>query len=102
MIGIFLGCSSLISLNLSNFDTLKLQWMYSMFEDCTNLEYINMINFKDSNLLTGCFSNVFKNVPVNIVICINRDNIQKIYSQIEDISCHIEDCSDNWKLKKKK
>ena len=98
----FRECSSLTSLNLSNFDTSKLNWMHNMFTDCTNLEYINMINFKDSSLEDGKYYDIFKNVPVNIVICINKDNINKIYSQIENILCHIEDCTDNWKLKQKK
>ena len=61
-----------------------------------------MINFKESSLLNGQYNDIFKNVPVNIVICINKDNINKINSQIDDISCHIEDCTDNWKLKQKK
>ena len=98
----FRECSSLTSLNLSNFDTSELKIMNNMFRDCKNLEYINMINFKDSSLESGWYSDIFKNVPVNIVICINKDNINKIYSQIDDISCHIEDCIDNWKLKQKK
>ena len=98
----FSGCSSLTSLNLSNFDTSKVKSMGYMFDCCTNLEYINMINFKDSSLQWGWYSNIFYNVPVNIVICINKDNINKIYSQIDAISCHIEDCTDNWKLKQKK
>ena len=98
----FKECSSLTSLNLSNFYTPKLNWMNNMFTNCTNLEYINMINFKDSSLISGCYSNIFKNVPVNIVICINKDNINKINSQINNILCHIEDCTDNWKLKQKK
>ena len=102
MNGMFEGCSSLTSLNLSNFDTSKLKYMNYMFRDCTNLEYINMINFKDSSLVFGWYSDIFKNVPVNIVICINKDNINKINSQIDDILCHIEDCTDNWKLKQQK
>ena len=98
----FNGCTSLTSLNLSNFDTSKLKYMDNMFSYCTNLEYINMINFKDSSLVDRQYNDIFKNVPVNIVICINKVNINKINSQIDDISCHIEDCTDNWKLKQKK
>jgi len=46
---------------------------------------------------------VFNNVPNNIVVCINKNNIQnKIYPQIRTKVCHIEDCTDNWKLNQKK
>ena len=45
---------------------------------------------------------MFKYVPDNIVVCINKDNIPLIYDQINNITCHIEDCSDDWKLKQNK
>ena len=99
----FYGCSSLTSLNLSNFITSKVTWTEHMFDGCINLEYINMINFNENCLDSRYYSNMFKNVPNNIVVCINKNNIlTKIYSQINRIKCHIEDCSDNWKLKQKK
>jgi len=96
----FKHCSSLTSLNLSNFDTSQVTNVEYMFDGCKNLEYINMINFKDSSLTT--YSHMFEDVPDNIVLCINKDNIPKIYIQIKDKSCHIEDCSDDWKLKQNK
>ena len=73
-----------------------------MFHGCTNLEYINMISFNEISLDSNYYSNMFKNVPNNIVVCINKDNIPKIYPQIENKTCHIEDCTDNWKLKQNK
>jgi len=97
----FCGCSSLTSLNLSNFDTSKLEQAYNMFDGCINLEYINMINFNEIKL--SSYSNMFKDVPDNIVVCINKNNIQnKIYPQINRAKCHIEDCTDNWKLNQNK
>ena len=102
----FKGCSSLTSLNLSNFDTSKVTWISNMFDGCTNLEYINMINFNENSLGSSSsyhYSNMFNNVPNNIVVCINTNNIRnKIYPQISSKTCHIEDCNDNWKLKQKK
>ena len=73
-----------------------------MFDGCINLEYINMINFNE-NRLGSSYSNMFNNVPNNIVVCININNIRdKIYPQINSTKCHIEDCTDNWKLNQKK
>ena len=100
----FQGCSSLTSLNLSNFDTPKIEWMMFMFNYCTNLEYINMLKLKEG-FYTGLvyYFNMFENVSNNIVVCINKNNILKqIYPQISDKTCHIEDCTDIWKLKQKK
>ena len=95
----FNGCSSLISLNLSNFDTSKVQSMYAMFYDCNNLEYINLKNFKQNQLTS--YDNMFKNVPDNIVVCMNERNT-KILSQLKYRKCYTIDCSDDWKLKQKK
>ena len=48
-----------------------------MFDGCTNLEYINMINFNEISLdsSSNYYSNMFNNVPNNIVVCINTNNI---------------------------
>ena len=94
----FRYCSSLTSLNLSNFDTSKVSLMKEMFYNCINLEYINMKNFKETSLLKEYYD-MFTNVPDNIVVCINKNNIPNIYPQIQNIKCHIEDCTDNWKFK---
>ena len=100
----FCGCSSLTSLNLSNFDTSKVKQINNMFDGCTNLEYINMLNFNESCLSRSSdYSDIFNNVPKNIVLCINKDNILNIiYNKIIDIMCRREDCSDDWKLNQKK
>ena len=63
----FKGCSALTSLNLSNFDTSKVKQIYSMFANCINLEYINMINFKENSLQNDKYSDMFRNVPDNVV-----------------------------------
>ena len=97
----FYGCSSLTSLNLSNFDTSQITNIRKMFYDCINLYYINMINFNENNLSSHSYNylDLFYKVPNNIVVCININNIKnKIYPQISDKTCHIEDCTNNWKL----
>jgi len=65
--------------------------MEYIFNSCSNLEYINMIDFNGNRLEEGKYSNIFNIVPENIVLCINKINIDKIYPQIESISCHIEE-----------
>ena len=96
----FLSCSKLTSLNLSNFNTSITTAIHRMFDGCTNLEYINIINYNENKL--AYYFDIFKDVPDNIVVCINKDNIPLIYDQINNITCHIEDCSDDWKLKQNK
>jgi len=62
-----------------------------------------MINFNEISLDSSSSTNMFNNVPNNIVVCINKTNIlSKIYPQISSKTCHIDDCTDNWKLKQKK
>ena len=74
----FLSCSKLTSLNLSKFNTSIITTIHRMFDDCTNLEYINIINFNENKL--AYYFDIFKDVPDNIVLCLNKDNIQtKIY-----------------------
>jgi len=81
----FLSCSALTSLNISNFDTSKVQWIYNIFNGCTNLEYINMSNFNENSLIDGKYYDMFKDVPDNILVCINKTNIlNKIYDQIRN------------------
>ena len=51
----FGGCSSLINLNLSTFNTENVTDMNSMFSDCTSLTYINLSSFnKMFNLCITC------------------------------------------------
>ena len=41
----FYGCSSLTSINLSNFDTSKITNMNYIFYGCSELRFINILNF---------------------------------------------------------
>ena len=94
-------CSSLTSLNLYSFDTSKVTFMYRMFYECINLEYINIYNFKEINL-ENC-TDIFFGVSENIVLCIDEINIKdKILSQISNIKCHTISCSNDWKSIQKK
>ena len=97
----FLGCSSLTSLNLSNFDTSKSQYLHSMFSGCKKLEYININYFNDS---LASFSNIFRDVPENVIVCILSENDfnKKIFSELKKKKCYTIDCSDDWKANQKK
>ena len=77
----FFNCSSLTSLNLSNFDTSNLSWMGNMFNGCVNLAYLNLQNFREvKESIT--INNVFNNTPDNIVICLNRESAPKLVELI--------------------
>ena len=68
------------------------------FDSCASLEYINLNNFNEEQLIS--YTNIFIGIPENVVVCIN-ENItkEKIILQIESKNCSVIDCSDNWKLK---
>ena len=59
----FYNCSSLTSLNLSDFDTSQVTTIYQMFYKCINLEYINIYKFKEIQL--NSYNNIFTGVPEN-------------------------------------
>ena len=99
----FARCSSLTSLDLSNFDTSEVTFINNMFDGCNKLEYINMKNFNEKEVLSTDKADIFKQVPDNIVVCINEEiNKNKIIPQLKDKKCYNIDCSDNWKSKQKK
>ncbi len=50
MKGMFYKCSSLKSLNLSNFDTNNVKHMSFMFCDCSSLIFLNLFNFNTNNV----------------------------------------------------
>jgi len=62
MSSMFYGCTSLTSINLSNFNTSKVTDMDHMFYNCSSLKSINLSNFNISNLIdmgymfSGCDS----------------------------------------------
>lgn len=47
----FYGCTSLTSLDLSNFNTSKVTNMSYMFQDCSKLTSLNLSNFDTSNVI---------------------------------------------------
>ena len=59
MSNMFQNCSSLPSLNVSNFDTSNVTDMGAMFSSCSNLPSLNVSNFNTSNVTN--MSNMFQN-----------------------------------------
>ena len=58
-VGMFKSCSSIISIDLSNFDSSSITSMNNMFADCKSLVSINFSNFNTNKVKT--MSNIFKN-----------------------------------------
>ena len=57
MTSMFSGCSALTSLDLTNFNTSKVESMCYMFEDCSALESLNLTKFNTANVtdMSGMF-----------------------------------------------
>ena len=92
----FRGCSSLTSLDLSNFQIGNTGLTVShLFWVCPNLEYINLKNvyFKPKN------DSQFMSTKKNVVICCEDE---RIIEEIKKYGCPVFDCSDNWRQNQKK
>ena len=105
MDNMFNGCSLLTSLNLSSFASPSLVMDY-MFNGCINLEYINMLQFTNNineipSLGLIGYKDMFYNIPDNIVVCINTNN-DIIINELNKTKCYNIDCSDDWKSNQKK
>ena len=100
----FLGCTSLTSLNLSNFNFSKVKTISKIFSGCANLEYINLNNFDKIKLSGNSFDyqEIFLNLPETIVICIKENDADSIFSQIKGNNCSVIDCTFDWQSKQNK
>ena len=94
----FDGCTNLVSLNLSNFEISKVTSMKKMFQNCNNLEYINLA--KASPDSSPNLDNIFDNVPLNLVICVN--NFNSIINKLSSLTYYSVNCSENWRNSQKK
>ena len=99
--GLFSGCKNLSYINMQNFDVSKTASLFSLFKGCQNLEYINLNNFIEGNKITN-IQYFFDEVPNNITYCINNeDNAPLISKELNNRTCTINDCSDDWNTKQK-
>ena len=64
----FINCSNLTSLDVSNFDTSNVTDMYSMFYGCSNLTSLNVSNFNTSNTtnMNRMFCNCYNLTSLNV------------------------------------
>ena len=90
----FRNCYSLISLDLSNFNTALVKDMKYMFDNCINLHYLNLKNFEQNNNLN--YTDIFRGIPNNIIACINNTKAPNLYRLIENLENSYFDCSDDW------
>ncbi len=76
MSDMFYECSSLTSLDLSNFNTNNVEDMKYMFYNCSSLTSLNLSNFNTNNVtnMEGMFSGLNRNCKI---ICID-EKIKKI------------------------
>jgi surface protein len=79
----FYGCSSLISINLSNFVTNNVKYMDQMFYGCNSLEFIDLSNF---NMIicyssSDLFSDIYRIKYINLYNFKNDRIINSIFSQ---------------------
>ena len=82
MLSMFYGCSSLISLDLSFFNTSKVMNMFSIFQGCSSLIFLNLSNFNASSLtiIVNMFDGCNKSEYINLIHA--KINLNKISSSI--------------------
>ena len=88
MWGMFYYCSSLKSLDLSNFDTLELKETVCMFYSCRSLVLLNIKNF--NTLSVSISIEMFDNVNKNLIYCAEETKISIIQSLLSN---YINNCS---------
>ena len=77
----FYGCSSLININLSNFNTNDVTDIEGIFEGCSSLTNIDLSNFNTikvsdmDNMFYGCSSLTKKNIIVNDKKILQESNL---------------------------
>ena len=97
----FFGCSKLTSLNLSNFITENVKDIGYMFSGCTNLQYINLYNFTDG--IIASFNDLIYGNTDNLIFCLKNEEMSKqILLELKLKKCSLNDCSIDWKTKRKK
>ena len=77
----FFQAKSLISLNLTNFNTTKVLSMENLFFGCNSLVYINLKSFEETEKLT--YNNFVSENIQNLIYCIDTEKSPKIYQYIK-------------------
>ena len=79
----FSNCSSLTSLDLSNFNTQNVANMTSMFTDCSSLTFLDVSNFNTEKVTDAgwAFRDCFESMDIGAIYC-NSSTINKISDSI--------------------
>ena len=76
----FLDCSSLTSLNLSNFNTNNVKDMSYMFYSCSSLNSLNLSNFNTNNVIN--MSYIFYSLNKNCDIITIDNNLFNLLTNL--------------------
>ena len=80
----FNNCSSLININLSNFNTQKVTNMSDMFNNCSSLTNINLSNFNTQNVTNMlCMFNNCKSLKKNGVITNDKNILEELSKNLD-------------------
>ena len=79
----FYGCSALISLDLSNFDTGRNGYVIEMFSECDALEYINFEN----TIFNDDFYSEISPLLDRLVVCSKNNKFSENTELCEIINC---------------
>ena len=90
MDSLFDGCSNILYLNLSNFDTSNVEKANNMFLNCKSLKYLNLENIKFSP--TVSVNNIFQGLSPNVIYCIKDDYTKNKLLIPEKISFCSDEC----------
>ena len=82
MAALFEGCSSLTSLNLSNINTDRVQFMFYMFNNCKSLKYLDISSFSDNS--SSSFFNFSSSLPSSGQIKVNKHFFERIKEYIPE------------------
>jgi surface protein len=101
MISMFSNCKALISLNLSNFKLNEYTKMDLMFVGCSNLKFIDLSNYNDNYRYS--INDIFFEAADNLIILVNnKSNAQLLISKLNSFQCIIQNPSVNLIEKKHK
>ena len=78
----FRECTSLVSVDLSSFDTSSLEFTLHMFMNCSSLIFLNLFSFNEKILSNA--TDMFLNTNKNVIYCINENTTLLIRKEIEN------------------
>ena len=83
----FSYCSSLTTLDLSNFNTDSVTNMYGMFRNCFNLEELDISNFNFTNVTdtTAMFLNIPKNCLIYVKDQTAKDFVLNVRNDLTNV-----------------